>query len=376
MKMFCLLCCIATLSLSAMESVAQLSRTSSPSVGAVSSLGNSGSSDQLSASAGRKFKRDGMKSAESLHFEGYVTLPKRTHTLSIMDYLTIYNGSVFVGGMSTNNLSMVELDRIHLSRAKASHDAAEIPGLAEAHGLAVDPALQLGFVTSSGDNTVAVIDMKTYTVIKKIKVASDPDAVLFDATSMLVYVVNAGGKLATLIDPSTQAVAGTIALGGSGEFPVVDAGNGLLYQNLEDTGEIVVVDIAGRKVLERWPLTGCANPTGLAIDREHRRLFAGCKQGRLVIVNMDTHAVIASLPIGKWPDSVAYDATLHRIYTTGGLGRLVVLDEQDPDHYAVREWINTHYGAHTLAVDPETHRVFLACLGYFGYPRIAVFDAK
>lgn len=322
------------------------------------------------------FKHSGMMAAELLHFDGYVTLPRRARTLSILDYIAIFNGTAYVGGVSTSNVSTVSLDTIHLSRHKTTHEAGEISGLAKVHGIAVVPALQLAFVTNSGDNTVAVIDLRTQSIVDRIRVAENPDALLFDSRTGLIYVVNGTAKLATLIDPKARSVVATIALGGEGESPVLDPRTGLLYQSIGNTGEVVVVDLAGQTIVERWTIGRCPNPTGLAIDSPNHRLFAGCTKGSLAVIDMNTHATIASLPIGKWPDTIAYDALSHRIYTTGGLGRLVIIEQQDADHYAVREWISTHYGAHTLTVDPTSHKVYLACLGFFGHPRLAVFSPK
>ena len=116
---------------------------------------------------------------------------------------------------------------------------------------------------------------------------------------------------------------------------------------------VVSVDIARRVVVQRWPLQGCDAPTGMAIDEIHRRLFIGCNATAvLAVFDLDEHRVVATVPIGKSPDSVAFDPALSRIYTTGKSGVLVVVRQEDPNKYKVIDTIHLHYGAHTLTVDP------------------------
>ena len=92
-----------------------------------------------------------------------------------------------------------------------------------------------------------------------------------------------------------------------------------------------------------------------------------------MVFDLETHLVITSLKIGGGPDSVAFDPTLHRIYSAGKAGKLTVIQQDGPDAYRVLDKINTHYGAHTLAVDPATGKVFVAYASLLVHPRIAVF---
>src|SRR4029077_13019856 len=124
----------------------------------------------------------------------------------------------------------------------------------------------------------------------------------------------------------------------------------------------------------KWSLAPCEGPTGMAIDAEHRRLFAVCsRNATLVVFDLERHQIIASIGIGGGPDSVAFDPVYHRIYSAGKSGKLSVVQQDSPDAYHLVEEINTHYGAHTLALDPVTHRVFVGYASLFNHPRIAVF---
>jgi len=189
-----------------------------------------------------------------------------------------------------------------------------------------------------------------------------------------VYVASGDSHLATLIDPSTQTTFATIQLGGAPEYATLDASTGLLYQNLHDANVLAAVDIGNRTVAGRWPLQGCEAPTGMAIDEIHRRLFIGCGANAvLAIFDLHEHRVVATVPIGMAPDSVAFDPPLHRIYTTGKSGVLIVIQQDEPNGYKILDTVHLHYGAHTLTVDPTTHSLYVGYAGLVVNPRVAVF---
>jgi YVTN family beta-propeller protein len=310
-------------------------------------------------------------SASSLIFQGYVPLPS-DGMLSVLDYLTVNDGMLFVTGESVGDVHRVKIRKGSLPTAA---DVEILPGDEPAtHGVVIDPSSHLAFVTRSEANTVDIFDPEKMVVIKRIPVADDPDAIFYDDFDKLVYVASGDSHLATLIDPSTQTSIATIPLGGAPEYAALDASTGLLYQNLQDTNTVVAVDIAKRAVVQGWPLQGCEAPTGMAIDETHRRLFIGCNANAvLAIFDLTEHRVVATVPIGKAPDSVAFDPELHRIYTTGKSGDLVVIQQDEPNKYKVLDTVHLHYGAHTLTLDPATHALYVAYAGLVVNPRIAVF---
>jgi YVTN family beta-propeller protein len=308
--------------------------------------------------------------AASLVFQGYVPLPSDS-VLSILDYLTVNDGKLFVTSESTGDVYRVQIRRDSLPSAA---DVARLPGEPMAHGVVIEPSSHLAFVTRSESNTVDVFDPATMLVVKRIPVADDPDAIFYDETNRLVYVASGNSHLATLIDPSTQMMLATIPLGGAPEYAALDVAAKLLYQNMHDSNSVAAVDIVKRAVVEGWPLQGCEAPTGMAIDEIHRRLFIGCNANAvLAIFDLDEHRVVATLPIGKGPDSVAFDPTLHRIYTTGKSGVLVVIQQDEPNKYKILDTVRLHYGAHTLTVDPTTHVLYVGYAGLLVNPRVAVF---
>jgi DNA-binding beta-propeller fold protein YncE len=314
-------------------------------------------------------------STRSLQFQGYIPLPKGTSygIVTALDYVTIVGRSLYVTSVFSGDVYRVILPvRLPPSVPEVSVFSLE----PAAHGVAVDPTIHLAFVTRSGANTVDVFDPDTMRLLTRISVAEDPDAIIYDPYDKLMYVTNGDAKVATLIDPVSRTKVGVIPLGGEPEYPVFDPQTSLIYQNLKDTNAVAAVDVAKRSVVMRWPLPGCDMPTGDAIDATDRRLFVVCaRTARLVAFDLTTHQVVASLPIGGLPDSVAYDPELHRIYTTGLAGLMSVVQQDAPDTYRLLDSVHLHFGAHTLAIDPVNHRVYAAYASVIAQPRLAVFTA-
>ena len=309
-------------------------------------------------------------SASSLIFQGYVPLPSES-TLSVLDYLTVNDDVLFVTSESTGDVYRMRLRKGSLPTVS---DLTKLAGEPATHGVVIDPSSHLAFVTRSEANTVDIFDPVKMAVIKRIPVADDPDALFYDEFDKLVYVASGDSHLATLIDPATQATIATIPLGGAPEYAAFDTSTKLLYQNLHDTSTVVAVDIAKRAVVQGWPLQGCQAPTGMAIDEVHRRLFIACNaNSMLAVFDLNENRVVATVPIGKGPDSVAFDPELHRIYTTGKSGVLAVIQQDEPNKYKVLDTIHLHYGAHTLTVDPATHALYVAYAGLLVNPSVAVF---
>jgi YVTN family beta-propeller protein len=308
--------------------------------------------------------------SSSLIFQGYVPLPSAA-LLSVLDYLTVNDRQLFVTNESTGDVYRVHIRKDALPTAT---DVSRLPGEPAAHGVVIEPSSHLAFVSRSDANSVDIFDPATMAAVKRIPVADDPDAIFYDEFNRLVYVASGDSHLATLIDPMTRLTLATIPLGGKPEFATLDASTKLLYQNLQDADSVVGIDIAKRAVVQRWPLQGCKAPTGMAFDDIHRRLFIGCGANAvLAVFDLSERRVVATIPIGKAPDSVAFDPGLHRIYTTGKSGVLVVIQQDEPSKYKILDTVHLHYGAHTLTVDPETHVLYVGYAGLVVNPRVAVF---
>lgn len=316
------------------------------------------------------------QSIPSLQFKGFVALPtvNNSGALSVMDYMTVEGRSLYVASIKPGAVFKVPLDGKFLP---IKSDIAAVPGAPSAHGVVFKPDGHVGFISRSGANTVDVFDTASLKIVKSIPVPLGVDGIFFDPANNLVYAASGTSKSATLIDANTHAIVGRLDLASKPEFAVFDPVTHLIYQNLEETNEFAVIDGAKQAVVGRWTLAGCEAPTGAAIDVENRRLFIACSgNATLVVVSLDTNSVVASTTIGEQADSVAYDPQLKRIYTTGRPGILAVTQQESADSYRDIGRIGLEYGAHTLAVDPLTHRVYVGYVSLFTEARLAIFDAQ
>ena len=307
-----------------------------------------------------------------LKFNGYIFLP-RHGVLNVMDYLTLSGNTLFVPGTSSGSVFRVTLGD---DGRPGSAQVVSWLGEPRPHGVAVIPGRDLAFVTRSGSNTVDAFSPARLKLKKRIGVSDDADAILFDRPHNLVYVANGDAQLATLIDPDREAVVATIPLGGKPEFAAVDPATGLLYQNIESTNSLAAIDLGRKVVRASWPLRPCQAPTGIAIDPAARRAFIVCGRNALLVVfDLGEDRIVATIEIGGGPDTVAFDPGLRRIYATGVSGQVSVVQQKSTDSYERLDLVSTHFGAHTLAVDAVTHRVYVAYASLFVAPRIAVFSA-
>jgi DNA-binding beta-propeller fold protein YncE len=236
-----------------------------------------------------------------------------------------------------------------------------IPNTPGVHGIAIANELGRGFTSDGRDSAVTIFDLKTLATIGTVNVgARNPDAILYDPASRRVFTMNGGSGNATAIDAASGMVAGVVALNGRPEFGVAD-GRGMIYVNIEDSSAIVAFNARTLRIEARWPLAPCEGPSGLAMDRAHRRLFAGCGNGLMAVLDADNGHVVTTLPIGRGVDANRFDpGTGFAFASCGRDSVLTVVHEDDPDHYTVVANVPTRLGARTMEVDPTTHRVFLS----------------
>jgi DNA-binding beta-propeller fold protein YncE len=242
---------------------------------------------------------------------------------------------------------------------KTGRVVGEIPDTPGVHGVALAPQLHRGFTSNGRDSTVTIFDLKTLALLGRIKLeARNPDAIEYDPVSKRVFAFNGGSDNASVIDAGAGTIVGSVSLDGKPEFAAAD-GRGAMYVNLEDSSAVLSFDTRTLRVLHRWPLAPGEEPSGLAMDREHRRLFAGCSNKKLIVLDADNGRVVSVLPIGERVDGVAYDPSRHLVLSSNGEGTLTVIHEDGPDRYTVLENAPTQAGARTLALDESTGKVYL-----------------
>lgn len=245
----------------------------------------------------------------------------------------------------------------------------DIPNTPGVHGVAIVSKEGKGFTSNGRESTVTIFDLKTLKALKQVKVGKNPDAIIYDPASHRVFTFNGASSDATAIDARSGEVVGTIALGGRPEFAVAD-GKGGVFVNLEDKSAVVALDSHKLAVNSTWPLAPCEEPSGLAMDRKHRRLFAGCSNKMMAVVNADSGQVITTLPIGSGVDANGFDPKSGLAFSSNGDGTLTVIHEDTPDKFSVVDNVTTLRGARTMALDEKTHNVFLVT-AEFGPPPAA-----
>jgi YVTN family beta-propeller protein len=236
----------------------------------------------------------------------------------------------------------------------------EIPNLSGVHGVALAPDLGRGFISNGRSDKVTVFELQSLKVLSELaSTGQNPDAILYDPASHRVFAFNGRSGSATVFDAASGKVAATIPLGGKPEFAASDR-RGSVFVNIEDKNELVAIDAAKLAVAKRWPLPGCEEPSGLAIDATHQRLIVGCGNETALIVDSASGRPVAKLPIGKGVDATAFDPGEGLGYASCGDGTLTVMREETPDQWTVAAKAATRQGARTMAVDEKTHDVYLA----------------
>jgi len=277
------------------------------------------------------------------------------------DYLTVDS--------ATNRLFISRSDRVLVVNARDGSLISTIPDTLGVHGIALAPDLGKGFTSNGRSDTVTVFDLKTLKSTKTIQAGGhNPDAILYDPASKHLYTFNGRSQDISAIDPLSGNVIASIPAGGKPEFAVTD-GAGRIFFNIEDKSQIGAIDSSTNKLVGSWPLQNCEEPTGLALDVDHKRLFSVCQNGVLIVTDASSGKHVAELPIGKGPDAAAFDGERGLVFSSNGEdGTLTVIHEVDPDHYTVIANVDTQKSARTMALDTRTHRVYLVA-AQFGAPQ-------
>lgn len=236
--------------------------------------------------------------------------------------------------------------------------AGDIPDTQGVHGVAIASSLGKGFTSNGRANTVTVFDLKTFKATGTIKTGTNPDTIIYDTASKRVFTMNGRSQDVTAINAEDGSIAGTFPTGGRPEFAVAD-GKGSIYLNIEDKSELVRFDTQKLTITNRWPVAPCEEPSALAMDTASRRLFLGCSNKMMAVVNADTGKVVATPPIGNGVDAGGFDPATKLAFASTGDGNLTVVHEDSADKFTVAENVSTRKSARTMGLDLKTHKVFL-----------------
>ncbi len=238
--------------------------------------------------------------------------------------------------------------------------AGKVTGLKRDHGVALVPELGRGYISDGDAAQIVIFDLKTFKTIGQIKGEPDADSIIYDPASKRVFVFNGDSKSATVIDPAAGTVIATLPLDGAPEQAVAD-GRGMIYDNLEDKNEVIAIDSRTMKITARWPVSSGGHPVSMAMDRQHRRLFIGCRDPKVFLVmDADNGKIIGEpFPIGARVDSNIFDPETGLAACSTGDGTIHIFHEDSPDKFSMVQTVKTEFGAKTMALDSKTHNLLV-----------------
>ena len=240
----------------------------------------------------------------------------------------------------------------------------EIADTQGVHGIALAPDLGRGFTSNGRAGTATIFDLKSLKTLAAVNTGKNPDAIVYEPVTKRVFTFNGGSNDATAFAGADGTVVGTLPLEGRPEFAAAD-GKGKIFVNIESTSELVEIDAQALQILHRWPLAPCESPSGLSMDQKNRRLFAGCENKMMAVVDADSGKVIATPAIGNGVDATAYDPGTGFALSSNGEGTLTVVKQEGPDKYSVLENVPTKKSARTMGLDLKTHNVVLLAAEFF-----------
>jgi DNA-binding beta-propeller fold protein YncE len=267
------------------------------------------------------------------------------------DYLIAQGGRVYVS--HANEVDVVD--------SKTGEVAGKITDLKGVHGIALAPEFNRGFISNGQANSVTIFDLKTLQKIGEDVPTGgmNPDAIVYDPASKRVFAMNGRSADVTAIDAEKGTVAGMVKLEGKLEFAAPD-GKGHLYVNGEDKSAVFDLDSRKLTLDHTWPLAPCESPSGMNMDRKSRRIFVGCHNKMMAVLNADTGAVVATPAICTGIDATWFDPETKYAFDSCGDGTLTIIHEDSPDKYSLVENVTTQRGARTMALDMKTHNIYLA----------------
>jgi DNA-binding beta-propeller fold protein YncE len=286
------------------------------------------------------------------HLIKKVPLGKAAGGAEYFDYITVDANGRRIYVSHGSEVKVLDADNFSL--------VGTISGLKRCHGVAVVPELGKGFITDGDAASVVIFDMKSLKKTGEIKSYPDTDAIVYDPASKLIFTFNGDSKNSTVIDPAKETVVKTLDLGGAPEQAVPD-GKGIVYDNIAETNEVVVIDTHSLTIKSRWKVAPAGEPVAITLDPQHGRVFsAGRGPALLVMMDADSGKVFQSFPISDGVDSNVFDPDSSMVFASSRAGKIHVFHEDSADKLSLVDTIETEYGAKTMAIDPKTHNLFLS----------------
>jgi len=250
---------------------------------------------------------------------------------------------------------------IDLNKDSVIGEITNTPGV---HGIAIAPKLDRGFVSVGRESKVSVVDLKTFQTLSTVGTGANPDAILFEPEQNEVYAFNGRNDSATVISAPSGKVVATIPLGGKPEFAQADPQSGCVFNNIENKNEVAVIDAKTHAVTHHWPIAPGESASGMAIDLKNHRLFLGCDNHLMAMMDSTSGKIVATVPIGDGVDANAFDPGTKLAFASCGDGTTTIAHEDSPDKLTIVQVLKTERGARTMTLDPATHRIYLATANF------------
>ncbi|PWT86197.1 MAG: YVTN family beta-propeller domain-containing protein [Acidobacteria bacterium] len=245
---------------------------------------------------------------------------------------------------------------VDLRKNAVAGEIADTPGV---HAFVPVPEVQRGFSSNGKESKSSVVDLTTLRTVSKIDTGQNPDAVVYEPGHGEVYIFNHSGNSVTVINAKATTLSATIQLDGHPEFAAVDEAAERVYCNIEDKSKIAVIDASKHQVVAYWSVVPGEEPSGIAFDARHHRLFAGCHNKIMVMLDTVTGRVIGNVPIGAGVDGCSFDDSNQLVFASCGDGTTTIAKEEAPDKLTIAQSLKTERGARTMALDPKSHRIYL-----------------
>ena len=267
------------------------------------------------------------------------------------DYLSVDSGARRLYVSHGTKVVVIDIDKDVV--------VGEITNTPGVHGLVPAPELQKGFTSNGRENKASVVDLKSLQTLAKVETGQNPDGMLYEPGQQEVYMFNGRGESATVIDAKLGKVITTIPLGGKPEFAACDPKAGRVYNNLEDKNQVVAIDTKTHQIVNTWPIAPGEEASGMAIDLAHHRLFLGCGNKLMAMMDSTSGKVVATVPIGDGVDANAFDPGTQLAFASCGDGTVTIAHEDAPDKLTVVQILKTEPRARTMTLDTKTHRIYL-----------------
>ena len=306
------------------------------------------------------------KNTNALYLQTINDLPLPGDT-SRLDYqsLDTQTGLLFIAHLGASSVIVFD--------TKQNKVVANIGGVSSVHGVLAIPESGLVYASATGDKKVDVIDEKTFKVIAEIPAGNYPDGLAYDASDHALYVSDEGGTSETVIDTQTNKRLTTIDLGGEAGNTQYDPVSNYILVDVQTLNQLKVIDPKTNKITLSYPLANCQNNHSLLVDASQRLAFITCDgNARLLVMNLQTMQIVYTDSVGDSPDVLALDQTRSLLYVATESGTVSIFDESKPQNIR-KVWEGfVAKEAHTIAVNPQTHLLYLPLEDINGKPVLRI----